>query len=212
MVTVGIAGGTGAGKTTLARALAGSLADEGVTIVYQDSYYKDRGHLAFPERAKLNYDCPEAFEIDLLASQLRMLKSGVAIERPVYSFEQHARADSTVRVEPQNVIVLEGILVLYWQELRELLDLKVYVDAPADIRFIRRLQRDIEQRGRVVGDTVTQYLETVRPMHAAFIEPTREFADFVVPGDSEYGETAGMVVSTVQEVLCRDRMGTRCGL
>ena len=205
VVTIGIAGGTGAGKTTLACALGERLAEEGVTMVCQDSYYKDRGHLAFAERAQLNYDCPEAFETDLLISQIHMLKSGMAIEAPVYSFEQHARTDWTVRVEPKNVIVFEGILALYWRELRELLDLMVFVDAPADIRFIRRLRRDTEERGRSMGDTIAQYLETVRPMHVTFVEPTREYADVVVSGDHGYGETVEKVASTVRQMLSRDR-------
>jgi uridine kinase len=178
---VGVAGGSGSGKTTVARALAASFRAEQVQIVLMDSYYRDRGSVPLEARAAINYDHPDAFDEALLVEQLEALKAGRAIEQPVYDFTRHERRRDRVPVEPSRVVILEGILVLALESVRALLDLKLFVDTAADLRFLRRLRRDVAERGRTVDSVIEQYLATVRPMHEAFIEPTRRHADLIVP-------------------------------
>jgi uridine kinase len=178
---VGVAGGSGSGKTTVARALASSFRAEQVQIVLMDSYYRDRGNVPLEARAAINYDHPDAFDEALLVEQLTALKAGRAIDQPVYDFTRHERRRDRVQVEPSRVVILEGILVLALESVRRLLDLKLFVDTSADLRFLRRLRRDVAERGRTVDSVIEQYLATVRPMHEAFIEPTRRHADLIVP-------------------------------
>lgn len=180
-ILVGVAGGSGSGKTTVARALAASFRAEQVQIVLMDSYYRDRAGVPFEERTRINYDHPDAFDEPLLVEQIQTLKAGRGVDQPVYDFTRHERAAARVRVEPSRVIIVEGILVLAVESLRHLLDLKLFVDTPADLRFLRRLRRDVAERGRTIDSVIEQYLATVRPMHEAFIEPSRRYADVIIP-------------------------------
>lgn len=175
-MVVGIAGGTGSGKTTLAELILDSVGRDKIAYLPHDAYYRDQNHLPFEERAKVNYDHPDSLETEFLVEHIRTLEKGQAIEMPVYDFTMHSRKDETVHVEPQPVIMVEGILIFVEKELRNLFDVKIYVDTDADIRFIRRLKRDIEERGRTVQSVIDQYLLTVRPMHLEFVEMSKRYA------------------------------------
>jgi uridine kinase len=194
MSIIGIGGGTGAGKTTLAEGIVERMGATNVAIIHQDSYYLDRSDMPLSDRRKSNFDHPAAFDMGLLISHVRQLKQGRPIERPVYCYRTHTRSQDTVMVEPVSVVVLEGILVLYPPRLRRLLDLRIYVEAPADVRFIRRLRRDMRERNRTVDEVIEQYYDTVRAMHVKFVEPTRVYADMVISGD-------GGVDAAVESVL-----------
>ncbi|HEY7565720.1 MAG TPA: uridine kinase [Acidimicrobiia bacterium] len=176
---IGIAGGSGSGKTTIAEALVGAMA--GVVLIQHDSYYRHRPELSFEERARVNYDHPDSLETDLLINQLRMLTEGSPVEVPRYDFTRHLRDQRTVPLTPVPVIVVEGILVLADPDLRALLDLKIYVDTDPDLRLARRLQRDIDERGRTTASVLEQYFATVRPMHLEFVEPSKRYADLIIP-------------------------------
>lgn len=180
MIIVGIAGGTGSGKTTFAQALQAATGEDCV-IISQDSYYVANTDLSFEERLKINYDHPDAFEDELLIEHLQMLRRGETIEVPVYDFEAYARTDRTIMVRPHRVVLVEGILVLASASLRSLFDLKVFVDADPDVRILRRLVRDVQERGRSLESVRSQYLSTVKPMHEAFVEPSKKYADLIVP-------------------------------
>ncbi|MFC6824790.1 uridine kinase [Halopelagius fulvigenes] len=177
---IGIAGGTGAGKTTVARLITENVG-ESVTRIPLDNYYEDQSHLDVRERESVNYDHPSAFEWELLREQLSTLLEGRAIEMPQYDFEIHNRRDETVRVEPTDVVILEGILALYDEEINEMLDLRLYVETDADVRILRRIQRDVIDRGRDLEGVIDQYLSTVKPMHEQFIEPSKKHADLIIP-------------------------------
>jgi uridine kinase len=177
---IAIAGGTGSGKTTIAQKIV-DLLPHHVTLLTHDAYYRDNRHLAFEERSKLNYDHPEAFDTALFVEHLGALKRGEEIERPVYNFSTHLREDYTVRLRPLDIILVEGILILDDPLLRRLYDLKIFVDTDADVRILRRLQRDISERGRNLESVVGQYIDTVKPMHEAFVEPTKRYADVIIP-------------------------------
>lgn len=181
MIIIGIAGGSGSGKTTVVRKIAERLSPASVTVVSQDSYYNDNSHLTLEERRRINFDHPDAIEFPLLISHLRQLKAGRPIDQPVYSFVESTRESRTVRVSPSDVIIVEGILVLTNPELRELMDVKVFVDADSDDRLARRIIRDTAERGRSTESVLKHYLETVKPMHLQFIEPSKRFADLIVP-------------------------------
>lgn len=182
---MGIAGGSGSGKTTIARAILDALPPGGGVLLEQDHYYRSQDHLPEAERARVNFDHPDAIETELLTHQLDELRAGRSVVRPVYDFARHARADAGVRLDPAPVIVVEGILVLADAALRERLDVKVFVHTDADIRLIRRIRRDIEQRGRTFSQIRAQYYESVRPMHLAFVEPSKRFADVIIPEGGE---------------------------
>ncbi|AEH36632.1 uridine kinase [Halopiger xanaduensis] len=177
---IGIAGGTGAGKTTVARTVADTVG-EAVTRIPLDNYYEDLSHLEFEERKEVNYDHPDAFEWELLQEHLNQLLMGQPVEMPQYDFEIHNRKDERVTVEPTDVIVLEGIFSLYDEEILEMLDLRVYVMTDADVRILRRIERDVVDRGRDLEGVMEQYLETVKPMHEQFVEPTKKNADVIIP-------------------------------
>lgn len=177
---IGIAGGTGAGKTTVARELTENVG-EAVTMIPLDNYYEDLSHLEFGERKEVNYDHPKAFEWELLRSQLETLLSGEPIEMPQYDFERHLREPERVTVEPSAVLVLEGILALYDEVVTDMLDLNVYVETDADVRILRRIRRDVVERGRDLEGVIDQYLSTVKPMHEQFVEPTKKRADLIIP-------------------------------
>lgn len=179
---IGIAGGTASGKTTLARKLYESTKKVGsVSILRFDDYYFKMDHLTYEERCKINYDHPDSFDIELLISHLKELKNGNSINKPTYDYVVHNRAKETELIEPSNVIIVEGILIFAIPALREMFDVKIFVDTPDDIRLLRRLKRDVEDRGRTIESVSAQYLETVRPMHEAFVEPSKKYADLIVP-------------------------------
>jgi len=177
---VGIAGGTGSGKTTVAHKLAASMPGRAVTIEH-DAYYRDQAHLTFDERVKINYDHPASLESDLLAQHLRTLRDGNTVDIPIYDFATHTRAKDTRRIEPARVVIVEGILVFAEASLREQMDIKIFVDTDSDIRLIRRIRRDLEQRGRTFQSVRDQYYSTVRPMHIEHVEPSKRWADLIVP-------------------------------
>ena len=181
MLVVGIAGGTGSGKTTVVKRIIGRLPGQSVVVIPQDSYYRDNSHVAPDMRKDINFDHPESIEFPLLVEHLEQLKAGFPVEQPVYSYITCTRMKETVQVLPRPVIILEGILILIHPPLRELMDIKVYVDADADDRLSRVIHRDIEERGRDVGQVLERYEKTVKPMHLQFIEPTKRYADIIVP-------------------------------
>lgn len=189
MLIIGIAGGTGSGKTTVARTVIDRLGSNKVTFISQDNYYKDNSHLSFDERCLINYDHPLAFDNDLLIQHLTMLRQGQAVQGPCYDFSQHTRSTETEELLPNNIVILEGLLVLADENLRKLLDIKVFVDTDPDVRILRRVLRDIEERKRTIQSVYNQYLSTVKPMHEAFIEPSKKFADLIIPegGHNEVG-------------------------
>jgi uridine kinase len=197
---IGLAGGSGSGKTTIAESIVESIGPESVALIQHDAYYRDQTHLPLEERAKVNYDHPDSLETDLLVEHLRGLLAGKAIERPVYDFTVHNRASETVRVAPHPAVLVEGILVLYEPTLRDLMDLKVYVDTDADLRLARRWGRDIAERGRSFESVRDQYLLTVRPMHLQFVEPSKRYADIVIPEGYNQG-AVGTVISMIRDVL-----------
>jgi len=200
-IIIGISGGTGSGKTTVAKQVRRHFPEESVVIIHHDSYYLDRSHLAPEERERINYDHPSSFDNDLLESQLRVLKGGKEIEKPVYDFESHTRRPETITVRPASIILLEGILVLSCEELRRLMDIKIYVDTDADERFIRRLKRDIVERGRTFDQVIDQYLKTVRPMHLQFVEPSKRYADVIIPEGGLNVVAVDLIVTKVRDIL-----------
>ncbi|HZG58377.1 uridine kinase [Paenibacillus sp.] len=190
MLIIGIAGGTGSGKTTVARSVIERLGSDKVTFISQDNYYKDNPELSFAEREKINYDHPFAFENDLLVRHLEQLRSGRPAYAPVYDFSRHARyADRTVELKPNKIVIIEGLHVLSDESLRAMLDIKVFVDTDPDVRILRRVLRDIQERGRTIQSIHDQYLSSVKPMHEAFIEPSKKYADVIIPegGHNEVG-------------------------
>jgi len=203
-ILIGIAGGSGSGKTLVAENIYSELGTERVLLICQDSYYKDLSHLPEDERKKQNFDHPDAMDTRLLISQLRDLLSGKSIRQPVYNFVTHTRSEETKEIGPHDIIVLEGILILDNPELRSLMDIKVYVDTDPDIRVIRRLRRDILERGRSMESVIKQYEESVRPMHLQFVEPSKRYADVIVP-EGGYNRVAIDLIKTKIEALLRER-------
>lgn len=200
-ILIGITGGTGSGKSSIADAIYSSFSNECIAMIQQDMYYKDQSHLSMEERIKTNYDHPRAFDNDLLIKHLRDLINGIAINKPIYDFSNHNRAKETVRIDPKDIIIVEGILVLEDERLRELLDIKVYVDTDADIRILRRLIRDINERGRTVDSVVSQYLDVVRPMHMQFTEPTKRYADIIVPEGGQNKVAIDILVTKIKDII-----------
>lgn len=185
MYIIGIAGGTGSGKTTVVRKIMEALPHDKVALIPQDSYYNDTTHLTMEERQLINFDHPDAFDWDLLVHQIEMLRAGKAIEQPTYSYLVSNRLPETIHVDPCEVIIVEGIMALWSKELRELMDLKIYVDADADERLIRVIERDTFERGRTTQMVIDRYLDVLKPMHQKFIEPTKQFADLIIPQGGE---------------------------
>ena len=199
-VIIGIAGGTGSGKSTLADNIRKEFANN-ITMLSHDYYYKSHSELSFEERKKLNYDHPDAFETDLLIEHLKKLKNGETIRRPSYSFVEHLREKETYEVIPRKVIIVEGILLFENKTLRDMMDIKIFVDADADIRFIRRLLRDVKDRGRTLDSVVEQYTTTVKPMHEQFVEPSKKYADIIVP-EGGYNQVAlNMIVEKIRSII-----------
>jgi uridine kinase len=199
-LVIGLAGGSGSGKTTIAESIVEAIGPEHVVLIQHDAYYRDQTDLPLEERAKVNYDHPNSLETSLLAAHIGQLLEGTPIDRPTYDFTVHNRSAETVVVEPKPVIVVEGILVLSEPELRDLMDLKIYVDTDPDLRIVRRLERDIEERGRSFESVRDQYLKTVRPMHLQFVEPSKRYADIVIPEGYNINAVA-TVISMIREVL-----------
>ena len=205
---IGVAGGTGSGKTTIANAIIAAIDPFRIALIQHDAYYKDAGGLPPAERAKINFDHPDALETDLLVRHLEALSAGRAVEVPVYDFTTHTRRAAGVSLEPAKVIIVEGILIFCDRALRDLMALKIFVDTDGDLRFIRRLKRDIQERGRSLDSVVAQYLETVRPMHAAFVEPSRKYADIIIPEGHNPVSTA-LVVTLIRQKLLEEGPGGR---
>ena len=200
---LGVAGGTGSGKTTVARAILDAVSEARIALIEQDSYYRDVDWRSESELLDHNFDHPSAIDSELLIAHLAALKAGLPVEVPVYDFVRHRRTARTKRIEPQPVILLEGILIFVEPALRDLLDFKIYVDTDADLRLIRRLGRDMAERGRSVQDVLRQYLGTVRPMHLEFVEPSKRWADIIIPEGGENRVALEMVVAHVQQLLGR---------
>lgn len=196
MLIIGIAGGTGSGKTTVVHQIMNELPDTEVGVISQDSYYKETHNLSFDERALINFDHPRAIDFELLVKHLKALKAGETIDQPVYSFIQHNRTDDTVSTHPRKVMIVEGILILTNTELRDMFDIKIFVHADSDERLIRRLKRDISERGRDIDEVLNRYQNTLKPMHEQFIEPSKAFADIIIPND-KYNTVAIDVVRAV---------------
>lgn len=200
-VIVGVAGGTGSGKTTIVREILRGLVPDSVLVIQHDSYYKDRSHLPREERADVNYDHPDALETSLLVEHLRQLLAGQTTDIPIYDFVSHTRKLECRQVQPCKVIVVEGILILADPELRDLFDIKVFVDTDADIRFIRRMERDIAERGRTRESVVVQYKQTVRPMHLEFVEPSKRYAHVIVPQGGHNLVAVDMIITKIRSVV-----------
>lgn len=200
-MVVGIGGGTGSGKTTLADLIRKRMGMGSIAFLAHDAYYRDQKHLTPEERAKVNYDHPDSLETDLMVRHIQQLLRGQAIEMPVYDFSTHSRKTETVHVSPKPVILVEGILIFVEKELRDLFDMKIFVDTDADIRLIRRLLRDIQERGRTLQSVVDQYLRTVRPMHLEFVDASKRYADIIVPEGGLNVVALDMVIARLQSLL-----------
>ena len=199
-VIIGVAGGTGSGKTTIAKKLVEQFS-ESVVYLEQDSYYKDQSHLPFEERIKTNYDHPLAFDNDLLYQHLLQLKTYQPVQKPVYDYARHTRAKESVHLEPKDVIILEGILILEDERLRNLMDIKIFVDTDADVRILRRIDRDIKERGRDLDSVINQYLTVVRPMHMQFIEPSKRYADIIIPEGGHNQVAINLLLNQIRTYL-----------
>ena len=195
---LGVAGGSGSGKTTVVSQIIQAMEPVPVSLLHHDSYYRDHPEMSPDERARLNYDHPDVLETELLAEHLRELMAGRAVEEPVYDFTSHSRTDETRRIEPNPIVILDGILILAEPELRELMDIRVFVETDSDLRFIRRLLRDTQERGRSMGSVIRQYQETVRPMHLEFVEPSRRHADVILPLGRENRVAISMLVARLR--------------
>lgn len=196
MLVLGIGGGTGCGKTTVVNQLLNELPEGEVGVISQDSYYKDTTHLSFDERVKINFDHPRSIDFELLQKHLKELKNGKVIEQPVYSFVKHNRTGDTILTHPRKVMIVEGILILSHKELRDMFDIKIFVHADSDERLIRRLKRDMAERGRSIDEVLDRYQTTLKPMHQQFIEPMKEYADIIIP-NNKYNTVAIDIVKTI---------------
>lgn len=200
-ILIGICGGTGSGKSTVAREIYQSLNETEIAIIQQDAYYKDQTDLAIEDRAKTDYDHPFAFDTDLLIEHIQHLFEGDTIQRPIYDFSVHNRSDETITITPRNIIILEGIMILEDQRLRDLMDIKIFVDTDADLRIIRRIVRDINERGRTLDSVIDQYISTVKPAHEQFIEPYKKYADIIIPEGGFNKVAIDLMVTKIQQVV-----------
>ncbi len=198
---IGIAGGTGSGKTTVANAIVQELNEKDAVIIGQDCYYLDRSDLPPEEREKINYDHPDAFDNELLIKHIKALREGKRIERPIYDYKTHTRSKETVTIHPAKIIIIEGIMVLVNPQLRELMDIKIFVDTDPDVRFIRRLTRDINERGRSIESVIKQYLDVVRLMHLEFVEPSKRYADIIVPEGGFNRVAVDIITAKIKSVI-----------
>ena len=202
---IGIAGGTGSGKTTLVKRVTAAFNNEDVLVLNHDNYYKRHDELTYEERCQLNYDHPDSLETDLMVEHLKKLKKGEEIECPVYDFTVHNRSDETMLIKPARVIIVEGILIFTDPWLREQMDMKVFVDTDADVRILRRLVRDVKERGRTIESVVSQYLNTVKPMHEQFVESSKRYADIIVPEGGENMVALTMLCDKINALLAEDK-------
>ncbi|WP_299087673.1 uridine kinase [uncultured Metabacillus sp.] len=200
-VVIGVAGGSGSGKTSVTKSIYEHFKGHSILMLEQDFYYKDQIHLPFEQRLNTNYDHPLAFDNDLLIDHLKALLNHQSIEKPVYDYKLHTRSEDVIVVEPKDVIILEGILILEDERLRDLMDIKLFVDTDADIRIIRRIQRDIKERGRSIDSVIDQYISVVRPMHNQFIEPTKRYADIIIPEGGQNHVAIDLMVTKIQTIL-----------
>jgi len=200
-VLIGVAGGSGSGKTTVSRAILDQVGRDRIAYLQHDAYYRDRSHLAFEERVQINYDHPDSLETDLMVEQLKELRAGKALQSPIYDFARHVRKTETRLIEPRAIILVEGILIFGDRPLREMFDIKIFVDTDADLRFIRRLQRDVAERGRTADSVIEQYQSTVRPMHLEFVEPSKRYADLIIPEGGFNQIAIDMIVARINAVL-----------
>jgi uridine kinase len=200
-LVIGIAGGTGSGKTTVANAILRRVGEQHIAFLPHDAYYRSLDDLPLSERARINYDHPDSLESDLLVQHILQLKNGQPVELPVYDFTTYTRTGRTVHVEPRRVVLVDGILIFYEKAVRELCDVRIFVDTDADIRFIRRLQRDLIERGRTTESVIHQYLNTVRPMHLEFVEPSKRYADVIIPEGGMNTVALDMVIARIESLL-----------
>ncbi|CAD7359588.1 MULTISPECIES: uridine kinase [Staphylococcus] len=198
---IGIAGGSGSGKTSVTNEIMNNLEGHSVALMEQDYYYKDQSHLTFEQRLQTNYDHPFAFDNDLLIQNLKALQSGQSVEVPTYDYTKHTRSDKTIAFQPKDVIIVEGIFALENKELRDMMDVKIFVDTDADLRILRRLIRDTEERGRTMNSVIEQYLNVVRPMHNQFIEPTKKFADIIIPEGGSNKVAIDIMTTKIQALV-----------
>ncbi|MDB9911526.1 uridine kinase [Flavobacteriaceae bacterium] len=201
MLIIGIAGGTGCGKTTVVEQIIAQLPVDEVCVISQDSYYKDTSELSYQERVKINFDHPNSIDFDLLLQHLKALRDGASFEQPVYSFVEHNRTGETITTHPKKVVIVEGILILTQPEIRAMFDVNVFVHADSDERLIRRLKRDISERGRNIDEVLTRYQTTLKPMHQQFIEPTKEFADIIIPTNKHNTVAVDLIRTIISERL-----------
>ena len=201
ITVIGVAGGTGSGKSTLVKRLQEAFKDDDVATICHDYYYKAHPELTYEERTKLNYDHPKAFDTDMMVEHIKALKNNVPIERPVYSFVEHNRTEEKVTVKPSKVIIVDGILIFENKELRDLMDIKVYVDTDADIRLARRILRDVRERGRSMESVITQYTSTVKPMHEEFVEPSEKYADVIIPEGGFNSVAVSMLIHNIRSLI-----------
>lgn len=200
-IIIGVTGGSGSGKTSVSRKILDHFENHSVMMLEQDAYYKDQSHLTFEERVKTNYDHPLAFDTDLLIEHIEKLLNWEPIEKPVYDYVEHTRSSKTIYQEPKEVIILEGIMALEDARLRDLMDIKIYVDTDDDIRIIRRIKRDMEERGRTLDSVITQYIENVKPMYHQFIEPTKRYADIIIPEGGENQVAIDLLITKIESIL-----------
>ncbi|MBE6206681.1 MAG: uridine kinase [Rikenellaceae bacterium] len=198
---IGVAGGSGSGKSTLVKKLQEAFAGDDVATLCHDYYYKAHPELTYEERTKLNYDHPQAFDTDMMVEHVKTLRSNVPIEHPVYSFVDHNRTSDTVAVKPSKVIIIDGILIFENKELRDLMDIKVYVDTDADVRLARRILRDVCDRGRSMQSVIDQYITTVKPMHEEFVEPSKKYADVIIPEGGFNSVAVGMLIKNIRSLI-----------
>lgn len=204
IIVIGVAGGTGSGKSTLVKRLQEAFKDDDVATLCHDYYYKAHPELTYEERTKLNYDHPKSFDTDMMVEHIEALKNNVPIERPVYSFVEHNRTDEKVLVKPSKVIIVDGILIFENKELRDLMDIKVFVDTDADIRLARRILRDVRERGRSMESVITQYTSTVKPMHEEFVEPSKKYADVIIPEGGFNSVAVSMLIHNIRSLLVQE--------
>lgn len=200
-VIIAVAGGSASGKTTVVNKIIDGFDKEKVTVIKHDDYYKDQTHMTMEERVKVNYDHPLSLDNDLMFEQILDLVKGRTIIKPTYDFENHNRSDQVVEVSPTDIIILEGILIMEDERIRDLCDIKLYVTADDDLRFIRRLQRDMAERGRTLESVVNQYLNTVKPMHYAFVKPTKRYADIIIPNDKDHDVAVDIIITKINSII-----------
>lgn len=204
-IFIGISGGTGSGKTTIVKRIYSEVPEDSISIIEHDSYYKDQSHLTYEDRCKTNYDHPFAFDTDLFVEHIISLKNGHFIEKPIYDYEIHNRKKETIIVEPKEIIIVEGLLVFYEEKIREQLDIKIFVDTDADIRIMRRILRDMKERGRTLDSIIAQYINTVRPAHEQFIEPSKKYADIIVTEGGNNLVAVDLMVTKIKSLLEENR-------